>query len=75
MGTFGLMFYGPYQHWWYSLLNQRWPLKTSSHFLTKVCPCLCNAYTVGVNKLDGNASAVQASLVSLSFSTCAAQDC
>lgn len=36
MGTFGLLFYGPYQHWWYSLLNQQWPLKTSSHFLTKV---------------------------------------
>ncbi|KAL3142914.1 hypothetical protein ABBQ38_003201 [Trebouxia sp. C0009 RCD-2024] len=36
MGTFGLLFYGPYQHWWYSLLNQRWPLRTSTHFLTKV---------------------------------------
>lgn len=43
MFTFGLFFYGPYQHWWYSLLNQRWPLKTSSHFLTKVRPCLCKA--------------------------------
>lgn len=42
MFTFGLFFYGPYQHWWYSLLNQYWPLKTSSHFLTKVCLCLCN---------------------------------
>lgn len=36
MGTFGLFFYGPYQHWWYGLLNRRWPLRTASHFLTKV---------------------------------------
>lgn len=36
MGTFGLFFYGPYQHWWYGLLNQRWPFKSTSHFLTKV---------------------------------------
>lgn len=36
MGTFGLFFYGPYQYWWYGLLNQQWPLKSTSHFLTKV---------------------------------------
>ncbi|KAA6429931.1 hypothetical protein WJX79_000232 [Trebouxia sp. C0005] len=36
MGTFGLFFYGPYQHWWYGLLNQQWPLKSTYHFLTKV---------------------------------------
>lgn len=36
MGTFGLFFYGPYQHWWYSLLNQRWPLRSAPHFLTKI---------------------------------------
>ena len=40
MGTFGLFFYGPYQHWWYGLLNQQWPLKSTSHFLTKVWPRL-----------------------------------
>ena len=36
MGTFGLLFYGPFQHWWYGLLNQQWPLKVVSHFATKV---------------------------------------
>lgn len=36
MGSFGLLFYGPYQHWWYKLLGQQWPSRSTSHFLTKV---------------------------------------
>jgi len=36
MGSFGFMFYGPYQHWWYGLLGSRWPSKSTSDFLIKV---------------------------------------
>ncbi|GAB4818931.1 hypothetical protein N2152v2_005977 [Parachlorella kessleri] len=36
MGTFGLFFYGPYQHYWYRALEGYFPLKTAAHFLTKV---------------------------------------
>ena len=36
MGSFGLLFYGPYQHWWYGLLGSRWPSKSTSDFLIKV---------------------------------------
>ena len=35
MGTFGLFFYGPYQHWWYSLLARSFPGATVPMFATK----------------------------------------
>ncbi len=36
MGTFGLLFYGPYQHYWYSALERQFPHKTAQNFLAKV---------------------------------------
>ncbi|KAK9830345.1 hypothetical protein WJX72_011161 [[Myrmecia] bisecta] len=36
MGSFGLVFYGPYQYHWYNLLARHWPQSTTTHFLTKV---------------------------------------
>lgn len=35
MGTFGLLFYGPYQHWWYGLLARTFPGATPAMFATK----------------------------------------
>lgn len=43
MGTFGLLFYGPYQNWWYGLLARSFPGATVPMFATKVrweC-CVC----------------------------------
>lgn len=36
MGSFGLVFYGPYQHYWYKALESFFPMKNAAHFLTKV---------------------------------------
>ncbi|CAD7694912.1 unnamed protein product [Ostreobium quekettii] len=44
MGGFGLLLYGPMQHYWYTLLGHRFPLRTASHFLTKV---LLNSFVLG----------------------------
>lgn len=35
MGGFGLVLYGPGQHWWYGLLDRQFPLKQTPHFLAK----------------------------------------
>lgn len=36
MGTFGLFFYGPYQHFWYRFLDRRFPGRAVPMFLSKV---------------------------------------
>ena len=36
MGGYGFCFYGPYQHFWYGLLDKFFPTKSPSHFGTKV---------------------------------------
>ena len=36
MFSFGLLFYGPYQHWWYRALDRTWGAKTTGNFVTKV---------------------------------------
>jgi protein Mpv17 len=36
MLTFGLCFYGPFQHWWYGALSQTFPGKGVRSFLIKV---------------------------------------
>lgn len=36
MGTFGLFFYGPYQHYWYRALDRSLPGRSVSSFLGKV---------------------------------------
>eukprot|EP00803_Ostreobium_quekettii_P008447 evm.model.scf_181EXC.17 EVM.evm.TU.scf_181EXC.17 scf_181EXC:114496-114873(-) len=36
MGGFGFLLYGPMQHYWYTILGHQFPLRTASHFLTKV---------------------------------------
>jgi protein Mpv17 len=36
MGTFGLLFYGPYQYWWYGLLARTFPGTSIPMFATKV---------------------------------------
>lgn len=36
MFGFGLCWYGPYQFYWYNLLDYFMPLKTTANFLTKV---------------------------------------
>eukprot|EP00873_Tetraselmis_striata_P015381 jgi/Tetstr1/435645/TSEL_024545.t1 len=36
MGSWGLCFYGPYQNWWYPLLDRRFGAKTTANFLWKV---------------------------------------
>ncbi len=39
MFGFGLAFYGPYQFYWYSLLDWVMPARTTANFLTKVGAC------------------------------------
>lgn len=34
---FGLLWYGPYQFYWYNLLDWAMPAKNTSNFVTKVC--------------------------------------
>ena len=36
MGSFGFLFYGPCQYYWYGMLDRMFPLKTGDHFLAKV---------------------------------------
>lgn len=36
MGSFGLFFYGPYQHYWYAALDRAFNAKTVTNFATKV---------------------------------------
>lgn len=36
MGLFGLLFYGPYQHWWYGLLDKSFPGRSTQAFASKV---------------------------------------
>ncbi|KAK9842253.1 hypothetical protein WJX81_002847 [Elliptochloris bilobata] len=36
MGGFGLLFYGPYQFYWYRALDSFFPTKSVPHFLSKV---------------------------------------
>ena len=36
MGTFGLFFYGPYQHYWYRALDRSFAAKTIPNFFAKV---------------------------------------
>lgn len=36
MGSFGLFFYGPYQHYWYSALDKALAARTVSNFASKV---------------------------------------
>lgn len=36
MGSWGLCFYGPYQCWWYALLDRTFGAKTTANFLWKV---------------------------------------
>lgn len=36
MGSFGLLFYGPYQHYWYNALDKGFPAKTVRNFISKV---------------------------------------
>lgn len=36
MGSFGLCFYGPYQHYWYAALDRAFNAKTVKNFVTKV---------------------------------------
>jgi len=37
MGGYGFCFYGPYQNFWYGLLDKFFPTKSLSHFGAKVC--------------------------------------
>jgi protein Mpv17 len=63
MGSFGLVFYGPYQHYWYAALDRAFNAKTTRNFATKVflnqavlAPVVISAvfaWTLGLqNKLD-----------------------
>lgn len=36
MFGFGFCWYGPYQYYWYALLEHLMPLKTTTNFITKV---------------------------------------
>jgi protein Mpv17 len=36
MGSFGLFFYGPYQHYWYAALDKAFNAKTTRNFAVKV---------------------------------------
>jgi protein Mpv17 len=36
MGSFGLFFYGPYQHYWYRTLDRAMPVRSIPNFLAKV---------------------------------------
>ena len=46
MGGYGFCFYGPYQHFWYGLLDRYFPTKSLPHFGTKVsAPSLSIRYT------------------------------
>ena len=36
MGTFGLFFYGPYQHYWYRALDRAMPARNIPNFIAKV---------------------------------------
>lgn len=36
MGSFGLLFYGPYQHYWYRALDRAFPARTLQNFASKV---------------------------------------
>ena len=36
MGLFGLLFYGPYQFWWYGLLDRSFPGRSTQAFASKV---------------------------------------
>lgn len=36
MGTFGLVFYGPYQYFWYGGLERRWPGRGTKNFGVKL---------------------------------------
>lgn len=63
MGSFGLVFYGPYQHYWYAALDRAFNAKTTRNFVIKVflnqavlAPVVISAvfaWTLGLqNKLD-----------------------
>jgi protein Mpv17 len=63
MGSFGLVFYGPYQHYWYAALDKAFNAKTTRNFAIKVflnqavlAPVVISAvfaWTLGLqNKLD-----------------------
>ena len=63
MGSFGLVFYGPYQHYWYAALDRAFNAKTTKNFAIKVflnqavlAPVVISAvfaWTLGLqNKLD-----------------------
>eukprot|EP00891_Asterochloris_glomerata_P008952 jgi/Astpho2/8952/e_gw1.00133.284.1_t len=49
MGSYGLLFYGPYQHWWYSLLGRNFPQQSTAHFLSK--PISPDELQVALNQL------------------------
>lgn len=38
MTSFGLLLYGPAQHYWYGMLDRRFAAKNVSNFLCKVIP-------------------------------------
>ncbi|KAK9865198.1 hypothetical protein WJX84_011265 [Apatococcus fuscideae] len=44
MGIYGTIFYGPFQHIWYGLLDRIWPTKQFNHFL---CKLLANQFALG----------------------------
>jgi protein Mpv17 len=63
MGSFGLVFYGPYQHYWYAALDRAFNAKTTRNFAIKVflnqavlAPVVISAvfaWTLGLqNRLD-----------------------
>jgi protein Mpv17 len=51
MGSFGLFFYGPYQHFWYRALDRAMPVRNLPNFLAKVSAnqlCLAPIVIAGV---------------------------
>lgn len=51
MGSFGLVCYGPYQHYWYGALDKLFPARTISNFVAKVTlnqVCLAPIVITGV---------------------------
>jgi protein Mpv17 len=39
MFGFGFVFYGPYQYYWYNLLEYLMPIKNTPNFVAKVSAC------------------------------------
>jgi protein Mpv17 len=51
MGSFGLFFYGPYQHYWYQALDRAFSARTLQNFASKVAlnqVCLAPVVITGV---------------------------